>query len=54
MELFDKTACETINGDVRRTLRRNPIGVRELAETRSDEAGINQGTGRVDFFDVKQ
>ena len=37
MELFDETVCETIDGDVRYILRRNPVRARELAENRSDK-----------------
>ena len=37
MELFDETVCETIDGDVRYILRRNPVRARELAEIRSDK-----------------
>ena len=37
MELFDETVCETIDGDIRYILRRNPIRARELAESRNDK-----------------
>lgn len=35
MELFDETICETVEGNVRYILRRNPVRARELAESRS-------------------
>ncbi len=37
MELFDETVCETIDGNARYILRRNPVRARELAETRSNK-----------------
>ncbi len=35
MELFDETIFETIDGDTRYILRRNPVRAREMAETPS-------------------
>ena len=37
MELFDETVCETIDGNVRYILRRNPVRARELAEIRDNK-----------------
>lgn len=34
MELFEETICETLEGDIRYILRRNPVRAREMAETR--------------------
>lgn len=37
MELFDETVCETLDGDVRYVLRRNPVRAGELAATRDSK-----------------